>query len=166
MNKLIIPIVMLIILCVCLLCLYKPFNKELKINDDNVIVDNLVAKTYEDILSFLESKEECMLVIGRKGCHYCDIYKPVLESASNIYKFEYMYVDVLELSESDRGLLLNSDIVVPGKCRSEGIDGYLKDGFGTPLTLFIQNKTSYNCIRGYVDEYNLVNVLKEISFIN
>lgn len=168
-----IPISMLMVLCFILLFLYQPLkNESINVNttvsDANNLDDKKIMSvtSYDDILSFLNSDGKHMLVIGRSGCHYCDIYKPVLEDASNQYGFVYMYVDLMKLILDDRNLLLNSDIIVPGRCRKEGIDGYLKDGFGTPLTLFIDKKTSYNCIRGYVDEDYLIKFLKDISFIS
>ena len=168
-----IPITILIVVCFFLLFLYEPLKKEFNstrihsCNENTFDSKNIPSVTsYEDILSFLNGVGKYMLVIGRSGCHYCDIYKPVLEDASSKYGFQYIYIDLMSLSEDEKSALLNSDIIVPGKCRKEGVDGYLKDGFGTPLTLFIDNKTSYDCIRGYVDERYLIKFLKDILFIN
>lgn len=122
--------------------------------------------TYEGIMNYINKSGTRMIVIGKTGCTYCDNYKPVLEETSKEYNFDYLYIDVTKLTNEDFNLFFHSDIVIPGKCRNDGKDSNLLSGFGTPMTLFIQDKTSYNCIRGYVNKYNLVNNLKSIAFIN
>lgn len=122
--------------------------------------------TYEEIVDYISGDDNYMLIIGKKGCYFCDIYKPIVEDVSSEYNFNYLFIDVLAFSNEDKQSFFNSEIKIPGKCRDDGNDAYLYEGFGTPLTLFIHNKTSYDCIRGYVDKDNLISKLKEISFIN
>lgn len=131
--------------------------------DENAIT---LGSSYAQILDYISGDGNYMLVIGKKNCSFCDMYKPVLEEANKEHKFKFMYVDIKSFSNDDAHLFFNSEIIIPGKCHSSGNDSHLVDGFGTPLTLFIKNKTSYDCIRGYVDKDALVSKLKEISFID
>ena len=124
------------------------------------------ARTFEEIMTYISEDSEHMIVLGQTGCSHCEHYKPVLDDARGEYNFEYLYIDIRALSYEDQKLLMNLHIFIPGKCRNDGKDAQISEGFGTPLTLFIKNKTSYDCIRGYVDKNTLINKLKEISFIN
>ena len=124
------------------------------------------GNSYAQIVDYISGSDNYMLVVGQEKCSFCDMYKPVLEEISKLYKFNYMYVDVKNLSDEDMSLFFSSEILIPGKCHNSGIDSHLSDGFSTPLTLFIKDKTSYDCIRGYVNKDSLIFKLKEISFIN
>ena len=178
MKKILMIIISLLIVIGLLILIFKTkiFNIREALRDqvdansgetrDVVEYSSFVADTYDDILNYISSNDDHMLIIGRQGCHFCNLYKPIVEEVSNEYKFEYLYVDFLSLSKEDQQSLYMSEIKIPGKCRDDKKDAFLYEGFGTPITLFIHNKTSYDCIRGYVDKDTLVSTLKEISFIN
>ena len=169
MKKIVYLLIVLFVLWCFMFYINEYFKKKNSYTFDNsneVINNNINLTSYDEIIKYLDNSNKHMLVIGRSGCHHCNMFKPVLEETSNLYKFEYKYVDLLKLSSEDKKSLLHSDILIPGKCRENEKDGYLYEGFGTPITLFIENKTSYNCIRGYVDKSKLINILTEIGYIN
>lgn len=119
------------------------------------LYDVKVITSFASINSLLERKEKAILVIGKKNCTFCDRFKPVLKSAIEKYNVEINYVDIKSLAEEDYKALLESDILVPGKCNKQGKDSTLKDGFGTPLSLLFENGTTVDCLRGYADSYTL-----------
>lgn len=106
-----------------------------------------------------------MFVFGRTGCVYCEKYYPVLEEISKEKKIEIVYVNLANFNEEDYLAVLNSDITILGKCVNEGVNKKLSDGFGTPLTLFINKYSTYDCIRGYKDKSDLESLLKKIGYI-
>lgn len=106
-----------------------------------------------------------MFVFGRTGCVYCEKYYPVLEEVSKEKKIEIVYVNLANFNEEDYLAVLNSDITILGKCVNDGVNKKLSDGFGTPLTLFINKYSTYDCIRGYKDKNDLENILKKIGYI-
>lgn len=125
-----------------------------------------IVTTYQDFISVVERDINSFLVFGREGCHYCELYKPVLKSVADLYKIEVAYVDMAKLSREDYQSVLNSSLVIPAKCSKTGEDAELSKGFGTPLSLFVRNSTTYDCIRGYKDNVNLINSLKDIGYVD
>ena len=135
--------------------------KEVKEETENNFME---ATNYSDISNYI-STDKKMIVIGRTGCIHCEKYKPTVKSASDEYKFSVMYIDIKTLIEDDLNSLLDSDILIPSKCTSTGMDSKLRDGFGTPLTLILENGKTYDCIRGNVDKNTLINSLREAKYI-
>ncbi len=105
------------------------------------------------------------LVLGRKGCYYCEQYAPILTEVADIYKLEIQYVDMAALTTTDYNAVLNSGLTIPAKCSKTGEDVDLSKGFGTPLTLFVRNNETFDCIRGYKDRARLISSLKSIGYI-
>ena len=177
MKTLYMIISILLILCTGLF-VYEYIQKSTQpsnIENQNVVeapIDNddkkgiVTENKFEDIMSYISENEEHMIILGQTGCGHCVHYKQVLEDASKEYNFEYLYIDIRALAYEDQELLMTSDITIPGKCRNNGESAPVSAGFSTPLTIFTKNKTSYDCIRGYVDKTTLIDKLKEISFIN
>lgn len=106
---------------------------------------------YEDVTKKLTNDDVNILVIGKSGCSYCKRYKPLLiDIAENNY-IDINYVDVRKLSRNDYSTLLNT-FDLPAKCSSSNETQKLNQGFNTPLTLFIKNYESIDCISGYVEK--------------
>lgn len=122
--------------------------------------------SYDEIESILNREYNVMIVFGKTTCSYCQSFYPSLEEITTKYDIEIVYIDMNKLSKNDLNKLLNSKLVIPGNCHKSKKDSYLKDGFGTPLTLFINKKKTYNCLRGYLNKYDLVKQLKNIGYIS
>lgn len=125
-----------------------------------------VITTYSEFAELANSDKNTFFVFGREGCHYCDLYKPVLKEVANLYKIEIAYVELTKLSNEDYQSVMNSSLVIPAKCSNTGEDVALSKGFGTPLSLFVNNGNTYECIRGYKDNVNLINSLKDIGYVD
>ena len=104
---------------------------------------------YEDVTKKLANEEVNILVIGKSGCSYCKRYKPLLVDIAENNYIDINYVDVRKLSKNDYVTLLNT-FELPAKCSPSNETQKLNQGFNTPLTLFIQNNKSVDCISGYV----------------
>ena len=61
--------------------------------------------------------------------------------------------------------IVKSYKICSAKCHKTGKEVELKEGFGTPLGLFIKNGETYDCVRGYKDRDNLLNIFKGINYI-
>lgn len=121
--------------------------------------------TYEEFQEYANRDESTFFVLGRTGCHFCERYLPVLNSVSNEYKIEIVYVDFKKLSEEDYKKVMNGGLTIPGKCTKTGEEISLSQGFGTPVSLFVRNNQTYDCIRGYNEKDKLVSSLQKIGYI-
>lgn len=111
--------------------------------------------TFDDLESKLSGDGIHFLVIGKSGCEYCEKYSTVLDETIKNYEVEILYVDITKLSKDDYDRLRHSDITIPASCNEYGIDVTLNKKFGTPMSLFINNNQTIDCIRGY-NSYGLV----------
>lgn len=126
-----------------------------------------IISSYREFDELAQREDEhTFFVMGRKGCHYCELYQPVLKEVAALYKIEIVYVDMAALSSDDYNKVLHAPLKIPAKCSKTGEETDLSYGFGTPLTLFVNNYTTYDCIRGYKDKTNLIASLKEVGYID
>jgi len=122
--------------------------------------------TYLEFESLLaRQNKNTYFVFGRTGCYYCEQFVPVLQNVVEKYKIEVIYLDLAAFNPSDYSNVLNTSLTIPAKCSKTGQDTELRNGFGTPLSLFVNNKKTYSCIRGYKDEDKLVAALKANGYI-
>lgn len=122
--------------------------------------------TYAEFDSLISRKDKNMyIVFGREGCYYCEQFVPVLKDIVKKYKVEVLYVDMAYLSQDDYANVINTPLTIPAKCSKTGEEIELKSGFGTPLSLFVNNQSTYSCIRGYKDKANLITLLKRNKYI-
>ncbi len=123
-----------------------------------------VVSTYERYLELISSEENHMIVIGRDTCGACNRYKPNIESASENLGLDIYYINLTLMSTEDYRSIFENNINIPAKCTKSGTENHLKDGFGTPLTLFVHEGESYDCIRGYHSYEDLEILLKDIDY--
>ncbi|HBA38005.1 MAG TPA: hypothetical protein DCY94_04725 [Firmicutes bacterium] len=136
--------------------------------DDEVEVPKskfYMLKSYGSFNSYISTTGPRFLVFGKQNCHFCDLYKPVLEKLSQDYLVEIGYVNMTILSDEDYQLIMDSGLKIPAKCSKNGNTIDIKEGFGTPLGLFVRNGEVYDCIRGYDDYETLEILIKRIGYI-
>ena len=121
--------------------------------------------TFKEFDELAKRETNTMFVFGRTGCVHCEKYYPILEEVASLKKIGIVYVNLANFSEEDYLAVLNSNVVIPGKCVNEGIDKKLADGFGTPLSLFINKYETYDCIRGYKNKTDLITILQKVGYI-
>lgn len=137
-------------------------------NKNNQYEANAKVKTittYEEFKGIIERSEDTLIVLGRTGCHYCEMFLPNLKSVSGEYGVEIFYVDFGKMSEEDYNNVIAMPLAIPSKCTKSGEENRLSDGFGTPLSLFVRESNTYDCIRGYKDKNTLAEQLKSIGYI-
>lgn len=121
-----------------------------------IIYDVIDAKRSSKYLnSFYEAyngTENKLVVIGREGCSWCQVFKPTVDLYKESYGFDYLYLDTGKVNSSSLAKLLK-DLDVKS------------DEFGTPLTVVVNNKTVVDSISGYADEDSLLEFLKKNGFV-
>ena len=124
-----------------------------------------IISAYEEYEKILDNDFDNLIVFGREGCHFCEMYQPVLKEVANLYKIEIVYIDMASLSSEDYKKVIESALSIPAKCTKNREESDIGRGFGTPLSLFVRNKMTYDCIRGYKDKTDLIKDLKKIGYV-
>lgn len=119
----------------------------------SIMENNKSRKYLNQFYSAFNGSEVKLVLIGRDGCSWCQLYKPTLDFMKDYYEFDYIYIDTNELTNSVFNDLL-SDINVD------------QDDFGTPLTFVVKEGQVIDSISGYVDENELFDFLKEYDFVD
>ena len=135
------------------------------INDDNKNYE--VAKNFTEYKKTIKGKEVVMSVFGRNTCSHCNRFKVVYNAVAEKYDLDNIYYfdsDIYNQKEYKK--IINLDLTVPSKCSSDGNSFKLSDGFGTPLTLFTKNGKVIDCISGYVNRKDLIEILKNVNMIS
>lgn len=175
---LLISIIVLVGIAACYYVVKKDAYDKALINDGNNITsekgnsdkDNTqyfkTINRFSDFEYYVNRRQNSFIVFGKEGCHFCNMYKPVLEKAARELKIEVIYVDLGTAVKDDYYNILNMNLIIPSKCTKDGVDTPIVNGFGTPLSLFVNEGATYDCIRGYKDYDTLVSILKQIGYIN
>lgn len=124
-----------------------------------------ITNDYKTLDGKINNNETFMLTLGKTGCKFCELYKPVLLKIQNNYDFNYTFIDLNMLSNDDYNALMDSDITIPKKCTDNEFDVPLSNGFGTPLSLIYYKGTIIDCIRGYKDYTTTKNILLNDAII-
>ena len=168
MNK---KVFVIIIICLILARIGYSFTKYEKPSNNTEVESNIAEKNLGEIIeisdyasleNYLSLDEINFLVIGKSGCEFCESYKPVLKEIAKNYEVKILYVDTTKLSSEDLNSLRNSEIIIPAECTDSHLDEHLTYSFGTPLTLFIKNYDTINCIRGYKNYNETKNIVEYV----
>lgn len=116
----------------------------------NIKVANASEKVYEQFVSDMNSSEEKMIVIGREGCSWCQLFRPILDYYANKYDISYSYIDVEKLIDRDFKKIL------------EKVE---ESSIGTPFTVFVKDGKITDKIDGYADECELFEILQKHGFV-
>ena len=92
------------------------------------------------------------MVFAQTGCSHCEEARPVLNDIAEEYGITINYLNITDLSTDDQTSM------------TESLD-ILSDGFGTPLTIVVQNKEVIDSIEGHDSEETMVEFFKENGFI-
>lgn len=105
--------------------------------------------TYSEYEEKMESGKPFVMVVVRDGCHYCELYEPVVTEVTSEYSVPFYFINLAHLSEDEYTKLGTSN-------------SYLKNKeWGTPTTLFMNGKDVIDSIGGYVEKDELVNFVKK-----
>lgn len=110
------------------------------------------GQIYEAFEEKYNNKEAQIVLVGREGCGWCQLFKPILEFYGDKYDFSYEYIDTDVLASKDLNKIIEKLEVDASK-------------FGTPLLGFVKDGKVLDTINGYVDERELLVILQEQGFI-
>lgn len=119
----------------------------------NISVSQKSAKIYNEFVSDFESQEEKIVFIGREGCSWCQLFRPIFNYFTEKYDFSYRYIDTDKLVSRDFEKIINKIEIS-------------SDDFGTPLVVFVKNGQVTEVINGYVPENELLETLQKRGFVN
>ena len=105
--------------------------------------------TYSEYEEKMDSGKPFVMVVVRDGCHYCELYEPVVTEVTEEYGVPFYFINLAHLTEEEYTKLGTSN-------------KYLKNKeWGTPTTLFMYGKDIIDSIGGYVEKDELVNFVKK-----
>lgn len=117
----------------------------------NFINEYNSKKHLEKFEETLVQEEKQMILIGREGCSYCQMFTPLLEYMRDQYGFEYLYIDTDKITNKGLNSVIEKLDIDP-------------DDFGTPHLSIVQAGNVIDSIPGYVDEQELLTFLKENGY--
>lgn len=118
----------------------------------------LSVNNYNEFKSLTDRNQISVMVFGRASCPWCSKYKEVLNTVALNNGTEIYFVDSDALSTTEYNKIINSGLQIPAACNN-GKAAALTAGFGVPLTLFVKNGKTVDCISGYVEADVLLNKL-------
>lgn len=105
--------------------------------------------TYSEYEELMASKKPFLAIVINDGCHYCEMYEPIVEEVANEYGIPVNYINLAKLSSDEYNSLSNSN-------------SYLRTKkWGTPTTLFMVGNKVIDSIGQYVDKDTFVSFIKE-----
>ena len=119
----------------------------------SIIDNNKSNKIYKEIETTYNEKETNIIYLGRDDCGYCQMFDPVISNLSKTYNFDYTYININKLTNSDLEKtieLLNIDVSL----------------FGTPYVVISENGKEVKNQIGYTDELTLFNLLQNNGIIS
>lgn len=132
-----------------------------------------VAGSAKDFIDVAAKEKIVMLVLGRTSCSYCEAYRPVYNDLATKYDIDMYYFDSDYYDNDEFGKLMRENYTIPGfsssmknpdgnnvACTDNGEDAKISAGYGTPLTLFIKDGKTIDCISGLVENETLISVLQ------
>ena len=106
----------------------------------------------EKLTTAIESSTPRFVYFGRANCSYCSMFKPVIEEVAETLKFEYDYIALDQMTNSQQ------------------TEAFQKVGaditkVGTPYMVIVQNGKVIGTHTGYMEEDALLEFLKEYNVV-
>lgn len=97
-------------------------------------------EVYEQFTTNFNGQENTLVYLGSSTCGYCSLLNPSLQDMADRYEFDYMYIDINEMSSSYLRKVIN-DLGLTS--------------VGTPYLAIVANGEVVDTQNGY-DDYNVV----------
>lgn len=149
--------------------------------DDNKIVEKIekhlyniipeserayqVLSTADQYIKKVNSKDYTVAVFGRKDCTYCDLYLLVVNKIAKEKNLNIYYFNRDEYDEDEYEKIMDLDFEIPAKCNTTGYSTTMSKSFPKPMTIITKNGKFVDCIKGYVTEDNVLEMLKQYKII-
>ena len=117
-------------------------------------IPGYIEINYDEYEEKINKDEHFVIVISRKGCKYCELYKPVVEEITETYDIPIYYLDLSHMTTSEYIKLGTSN------------DYLMENSWGTPTTLYMHGEEVIDSIGGYVDEDELEDFLDNCFVMN
>ena len=108
----------------------------------------LVDIDYATYKSLQEANKPFIVIIAQTGCHYCELYRPVVEKVATEQGIPFNWIDVSKLTEEEYTEFNKSNTFLRRN-----------KSWGTPTTLLLNNSDTIATINGYVEEDSLKSFL-------
>lgn len=125
-----------------------------------IAIGAVIFKSYKDEKRVMDSfyntfnqDKRTLIFIGRDGCYYCQLLKPILEDFDSQYQFGYLYVNTDKISTSKLNEILN-------------VLELDTETFGTPTSVIVENGQVIANSKGSTSEKTYFEFLKENGIIN
>lgn len=124
-----------------------------------------VLSTADEYIKKVNSKNYTIAVFGKNDCTYCDLYLPVVNDIAKNYNLNIYYFDQDTYNEEEYEKIIELDFEIPSKCTTTGFPTSLSQSFPKPMTIITKSGKFVDCIRGYVPEQTVLDMLKEYKII-
>lgn len=121
-------------------------EEEEPVEEDDSAYTNLTFIDYAKFEELFNGNETSIIVVGRSGCGYCSLYKPVINDIAKDKGIKIYYIDYLKITDEERTSLFSS------------LDDF--DG-ATPTTFIVKNKEVIDSFVGYSEEDETISFYKE-----
>ncbi|MCH5166782.1 MAG: hypothetical protein J1F35_02710 [Erysipelotrichales bacterium] len=113
----------------------------------------------------VNSKDYTVAVFGIDNCTYCDLYLPVVNDIANKYNLDIYYFNRDQYDEDEYEKIMDLDFEIPAKCTTTGYSTSMTKSFPKPMTIITKNGKFVDCIRGYVTEDTVLDMLREYKIV-
>lgn len=120
---------------------------------ENKVINRSMTQINMDQYEELMKNDNFVVVVVRTGCHYCEMFEPVIDEVSQEYDFPIYNVDISTFDEEDYNRLVAS-----AKYFSE-------EEWGTPTTVVYHNGKVVDVQSGYSEKEPFVEFLKSTNVI-
>ena len=121
--------------------------------------------TADEFIKKFNSNNLTVSVFGYDACSYCNLYKPVFNKVAGDYNLNIYYFNTDTYDYNELQKIYDLDFTIPKECTTTGEDTTLSEGYPKPITLVTKKGKLVGCIKGYVNEDQLVKKLKEFKVL-
>lgn len=109
----------------------------------------------DEVIKLFDSKETQVVYIGRSTCGYCVQFLPSLQKAQKEYGYKTNYLNISEVSDSDKEKILKKD----------NDEKFLEEKFGaTPMVLLVKDGKLQDTWVGYSEYDEFAQFLEKNGF--
>ena len=124
-----------------------------------------VLSTANEFLKKVNSKNYTVSVFGATSCSFCSLYLPVINEIAGEYELDVYYFDEDTYDKYEYKSIMALDYEIPAKCTTTGASTTMKAGFPKPMTMITKDGKFVDCIRGYVNKEEVLDVLRKYKIV-
>lgn len=124
-----------------------------------------VLSTADQYIKKVNSKDYTVAVFGKKDCTYCDLYLLVVNKIARDKNLNIYYFNRDEYDEDEYDKIMELDFEIPAKCNTTGYSTSMNKSFPKPMTIITKEGKFVDCIKGYVTEDTVLDMLKQYKIV-